>query len=108
MDLTWLSPIFLLLAVVGCVYGLTSAWLGGRFAAKPAPRLPEGAARPSVTILKPLCGLEPNLYQNLETFCRQDYPAPYRSSSACRTRQIRRSAWSSGCARPIRTCASTS
>ena len=76
MDLTWLSPIFLLLAVVGCVYGLTSAWLGGRFAAKPAPRLPEGAARPSVTILKPLCGLEPNLYQNLETFCRQDYPGP--------------------------------
>jgi ceramide glucosyltransferase len=76
MDLTWLSPIFLLLAVVGCVYGLTSAWLGGRFAAKPAPRLLEGAARPSVTILKPLCGLEPNLYQNLETFCRQDYPGP--------------------------------
>jgi len=76
MDLTWLSPIFLLLAVVGCVYGLTSAWLGGRFAAKPAPRLPEGAARPSVTILKPLCGLEPNLYQNLATFCRQDYPGP--------------------------------
>ncbi len=76
MDLTWLSPIFLLLAVVGCLYGLVSAWLGGRFAAKPAPRLPEGAERPSVTILKPLCGLEPNLYQNLATFCRQDYAGP--------------------------------
>ncbi|GJD81809.1 glucosyltransferase [Methylobacterium gregans] len=76
MDLTWLSPIFLLLAVVGCLYGLVSAWLGGRFAAKSAPRLPEGAARPSVTILKPLCGLEPNLYQNLETFCRQVYAGP--------------------------------
>lgn len=76
MDLTWLSPIFLLLAVVGCLYGLVSAWLGGRFAAMPAPRLPEGATRPSVTILKPLCGLEPNLYQNLATFCRQDYEGP--------------------------------
>lgn len=76
MDLTWLSPIFLLLAVVGCLYGLVSAWLGGRFAAKSAPRLPEGAERPSVTILKPLCGLEPNLYQNLETFCRQVYAGP--------------------------------
>ena len=76
MDLTWLSPILLLLAVVGCLYGLVSAWLGGRFAAKSAPRLPEGAARPSVTILKPLCGLEPNLYQNLETFCRQVYAGP--------------------------------
>lgn len=76
MDLTWLSPIFLLLAVVGCLYGLVSAWLGGRFAAKPAPRLADEAERPSVTILKPLCGLEPNLYQNLATFCRQDYAGP--------------------------------
>ncbi|AWN38532.1 bacteriohopanetetrol glucosamine biosynthesis glycosyltransferase HpnI [Methylobacterium radiodurans] len=76
MDLTWLSQIFLLLAVVGCVYGLVSAWLGGRFAAKPAPRLPEGEPRASVTILKPLCGLEPNLYENLATFCRQVYAGP--------------------------------
>ena len=29
---------------------------------------------PPVTLLKPLCGLEPNLEQNLESFFRQDYP----------------------------------
>ncbi len=31
---------------------------------------------PAVTILKPLHGLEPNLYANLAGFCAQDYPSP--------------------------------
>src|SRR5690242_1509407 len=32
---------------------------------------------PSVTILKPLHGLEPRLRENLESFFRQEYPAPF-------------------------------
>src|ERR1700722_597235 len=35
-------------------------------------RKPSGL-RP-VTILKPLCGAEPGLYEDLRSFCRQDYP----------------------------------
>lgn len=73
MDLTWLSSLFLLLAIAGCVYGLCAAALTGRFVRRGTPALAPNAARPSVTILKPLCGIEPNLYENLETFCRQNY-----------------------------------
>lgn len=32
---------------------------------------------PAVTVLKPLCNDEPNLYEHLRTFCRQDFAADY-------------------------------
>jgi ceramide glucosyltransferase len=37
-------------------------------------RRPREGWRPAVTILKPLCGAEPELLENLRSYCRQDYP----------------------------------
>jgi len=39
------------------------------------PRSAQTPSRlPAVTILKPLCGVEPGLHNNLRSFCLQDYP----------------------------------
>jgi ceramide glucosyltransferase len=34
----------------------------------------DSRASPAVTVLKPLCGAEPGLYDHLRSFCQQDYP----------------------------------
>ena len=57
------------------------------------------ASAPAVTILKPLHGDEAGLFENLVVVLRTGLPrARFRSCSASRTRTIRRSPWSSGCA----------
>ncbi len=42
---------------------------------RPTVKLPSPAPLPPVTLLKPLCGLEPNLRENLASFFDQNYPA---------------------------------
>jgi ceramide glucosyltransferase len=39
-----------------------------------APTKPTATDLPGISVLKPLCGAEPRLFDNLSTFCRQDYP----------------------------------
>src|SRR5262249_19086292 len=72
MILFWSSLSASMLAVVGCGYLITAAILVDRFARGRAPACP--AAAPAVTVLKPLHGDEPGLFDNLTSFCVQNYP----------------------------------
>ena len=60
------------LAAISCVYTLFAALqvlrLAGAVKATPCLR-----NRHFVSVLKPLCSAEPRLYENLKTFCKQDY-----------------------------------
>lgn len=59
------------MSVAGLVFHLAAVHQVRRFmlAHRVKPR-----ARPGLSILKPLCGAEPSLPDNLASFCRQDYP----------------------------------
>ena len=59
----------------GSVYALLCLFAVLRFRAQPArPLLCRFSLWPSVTILKPVCGLEKNLKGNLRSICLQEYP----------------------------------
>ena len=60
----------LALAGLGCVHALAAAARVRRFQIREEPPL---ANFPGVTILKPLHGAEAGLYENLASFCEQDY-----------------------------------
>jgi ceramide glucosyltransferase len=72
MLLYWPSIIVGLASAVGCACLVGAMFLTIRFPrrALPAP----DASMPRVTILKPLHGAEPGLYENLASFCTQNYP----------------------------------
>lgn len=68
MGLSWF---FIAAAILGSLYQLLAAYAVRRFTAQTLPR---PTVRPPVTLLKPLCGDEPSLYQNLRSFCQLGYP----------------------------------
>jgi ceramide glucosyltransferase len=72
MILFWLSFTALLVATTGCAYLIAATIIVSRAVQKPAQSRAE--AVPGVTILKPLHGDEPGLFENLSSFCTQDYP----------------------------------
>jgi ceramide glucosyltransferase len=74
MGLYYLSMAIGFASVVGCGYLLVAAVLTDRFARKGLP--PQQARMPGVTILKPLHGAEPGLFENLASFCTQSFPGP--------------------------------
>jgi ceramide glucosyltransferase len=68
---TIFSCLFLTLAALGSCYQLIAAYAVQRFSVQ---RTQKPRERPAVTLLKPLCGDEAGLYQNLRSFCELDYP----------------------------------
>jgi ceramide glucosyltransferase len=69
----WLSWIWLGVAVLGSLYALSAAIAVRKFARRPVV---PARRFPSISILKPMRGAEPGLYEALASFCMQDYPAP--------------------------------
>jgi len=60
-----------LASVASIAYTIVALIGLSRYRRAPAPR---AETFPAVTIFKPLCGAEEQLYENLRSFCDQDYP----------------------------------
>jgi ceramide glucosyltransferase len=72
----WLEGILIVLVTLGGIYWIIVWWSVRSFFRQARPAEPN--SWPSVSILKPVKGLDTEAYENFASFCRQEYPAaPY-------------------------------
>jgi len=70
-----ISAITTLLAFVGCCFYLVAIWSARAFVREWRKPVPEFF--PAVSLLKPVKGLDPEMYASFASHCLQDYPGEY-------------------------------
>ncbi|MBV8375228.1 MAG: hypothetical protein JO302_06930, partial [Candidatus Eremiobacteraeota bacterium] len=68
-----MSVVLLIITIGGAFYFALAIVLLSRFGRQTTDYADDEFA-PSVTVLKPIAGNEPLLYENLASFCEQEYP----------------------------------